>query len=479
MKKRLFPAAALCILLLFPAAFPAGAFLIPCQYNETFTGELKYKYDRLRELPGKRIILVGGSAAAFGVDSGLLEDAFEGYTAVNFGMYAALGTKVMLDLCEPHLHEGDLVILMPEQNSQTLSLYFDGSAAWQAFDGAFGMLRHIRPENFGSLIQALPSFSLEKLRAYLSGSPIRPDSIYRRASFDEYGDILDGLCTENILPALYDQSLEVSFDESLMTDSFSACLNRFAARAEKKGARVWYHFCPVNRLSIVDGSDPEIFYAALQKKLTFPVSGDPRDCLMEEGWFYDTNFHLNAAGRQAFTTLLIRDIKAMQLDTSPTDIPALPMPVPRFTFDPDTLKNAIPQVSADGTFEYIAMDDQAVLTRYLPEGDPNGPAEILVPESFGGLPLTIVSSGAFSGNKMLRRIILPLSIRCIENDAFDGCSRLREIVLSSPSPSACVVGNGLLTGTDADLAVPGEALSGYRTDYRFSAYAERIVGSSS
>ena len=37
------------------------------------------------------------------------------------------------------------------------------------------------------------------------------------------------------------------------------------------------------------------------------------------------------------------------------------------------------------------------------------------------------------------------------------------------------VGRRLLDGTDADLFVPEESLSAYRTDYRFSQYADRII----
>lgn len=45
---------------------------------------------------------------------------------------------------------------------------------------------------------------------------------------------------------------------------------------------------------------------------------------MEAGWFYDTNFHLNQAGRTFFTRQLIHDLKAEFSDTSliEIDVPA-------------------------------------------------------------------------------------------------------------------------------------------------------------
>lgn len=48
-----------------------------------------------------------------------------------------------------------------------------------------------------------------------------------------------------------------------------------------------------------------------RKKLEFPVIGNPENSLMDAEWFFDTNFHLNSAGKEVNTVQLIRDIKAM------------------------------------------------------------------------------------------------------------------------------------------------------------------------
>ena len=75
---------------------------------------------------------------AFDCDSALMDDFFPSYEIVNFGMYAGLGTKAVMDLSENYIHEGDIVILSPEQSEQTFSDYFNGEYMWQAADGAFG-----------------------------------------------------------------------------------------------------------------------------------------------------------------------------------------------------------------------------------------------------------------------------------------------------------------------------------------------------
>ena len=44
-------------------------FGLPAQFGNTFMGELKSKYERLKSTEGKRIVLIGGSGVAFDCDS--------------------------------------------------------------------------------------------------------------------------------------------------------------------------------------------------------------------------------------------------------------------------------------------------------------------------------------------------------------------------------------------------------------------------
>ena len=87
------------IFIAVPLLLAVWGFALPAQYSSTFLGELPAKRALLAAESNKpRLILVGGSAAAFGVDSTLLAKELPDYHPVNFGLYAALGTRVMLDL---------------------------------------------------------------------------------------------------------------------------------------------------------------------------------------------------------------------------------------------------------------------------------------------------------------------------------------------------------------------------------------------
>lgn len=417
-------ATALAVILAEQVFFLICGFGLPVQFGDTFMGELKSKYERLKETSGKRIVLVGGSGVAFDCDSALMDDFFPSYEIVNFGMYAGLGTKAVMDLSENYIHEGDIVILSPEQSRQTLSNYFNGEYMWQAADGAFGMLRDLKSENFEAMLGNFPRFALEKLNYVMKGQKPQTDSIYQKKSFNTYGDIELDTCRENILPNGYDVNQKVRFTEDVVQLEFMDYMNDWAKRLEKKGAVVWYRYCPVNKLSVEDMDDLAAYDVFLRQKLDFPVIGNPENSLMEAEWFFDTNFHLNQPGKEVNTVQLIRDMKAM-------------------------------------------LGDDRAVTVELPEkphrtwGDVSAETRIW----------TAKDSETYQGEET---IVIPENVTQIEDYAFSNCAGLKQIVLEQKDPSKCIVGQHLLDGTGAEILVPQMSVDSYKRNYFWSVYAGRI-----
>ena len=399
-------------------------FGLPAQFGNTFMGELKSKYERLKSTEGKRIVLIGGSGVAFDCDSSMLEEFFPSYEIVNFGMYAGLGTKAVLDLSEAYIHEGDIVILSPEQSEQTLSDYFNGEYMWQAVDGAFRMLRDIKSENFETMLGNFPGFAVEKLKYVLKGQSPQTDSVYQKKSFNEYGDVDLDVCRENVLPQGYDVNQKIRFDEDVVQPEFLEYMNDWACRLEDKGALVWYRYCPANVLAVKDTKAVTSYDAFLRQELDFPIIGNPANSLMEAEWFFDTNFHLNQAGKKMNTIQLIRDIKAM------------------------------------------LGDDRAVMVE-LPEK----PRRTWENASEEGRIWTEADSLKYQEKEI---IVIPEMVTQIEDRAFAKCDGLKMIILKQKDPSKCIVGRHLLDGTSADIVVPQKSADSYKRNYFWSSYAQRI-----
>lgn len=417
-------ATALAVILAEQVFFLICGFGLPVQFGDTFMGELKSKYERLKETSGKRIVLVGGSGVAFDCDSALMDDFFPSYEIVNFGMYAGLGTKAVMDLSENYIHEGDIVILSPEQSEQTFSDYFNGEYMWQAADGAFGMLCDLKSENFEAMLGNFPRFALEKLNYVMKGQKPQTDSIYQKKSFNTYGDIELDTCRENILPNGYDVNQKVRFTEDVVQPEFMDYMNDWAKRLEKKGAVVWYRYCPVNKLSVEDMDDLAAYDVFLRQKLDFPVIGNPENSLMEAEWFFDTNFHLNQPGKEVNTVQLIRDMKAM------------------------------------------LGDDRAVAVE-LPEKPHRTWGEVSAETRIW----TAKDSETYQGEET---IVIPENVTQIEDYAFSNCAGLKQIVLEQKDPSKCIVGQHLLDGTGAEILVPQMSVDSYKRNYFWSVYAGRI-----
>ena len=415
---------ALMVLLTEQLFFLVCGFGLPAQFGDTFMGELKSKYERLKETSGKRIVLVGGSGVAFDCDSALMDDFFPSYEIVNFGMYAGLGTKAVMDLSENYIHEGDIVILSPEQSEQTFSDYFNGEYMWQAADGAFGMLRDLKSENFEAMLGNFPRFALEKLNYVMKGQKPQTDSIYQKKSFNTYGDIELDTCRENILPNGYDVNQKVRFTENVVQPEFMDYMNDWAKRLEKKGAVVWYRYCPVNKLSVEDMDDLAAYDVFLRQKLDFPVIGNPENSLMEAEWFFDTNFHLNQPGKEVNTVQLIRDMKAM-------------------------------------------LGDDRAVTVELPEKPHRTWGEVSAETRIW----TAKDSETYQGEET---IVIPENVTQIEDYAFSNCAGLKQIVLEQKDPSKCIVGQHLLDGTGAEILVPQMSVDSYKRNYFWSVYAGRI-----
>lgn len=417
-------ATALAVILAEQVFFLICGFGLPVQFGDTFMGELKSKYERLKETSGKRIVLVGGSGVAFDCDSALMDDFFPSYEIVNFGMYAGLGTKAVMDLSENYIHEGDIVILSPEQSEQTFSDYFNGEYMWQAADGAFGMLRDLKSENFEAMLGNFPRFALEKLNYVMKGQKPQTDSIYQKKSFNTYGDIELDTCRENILPNGYDVNQKVRFTEDVVQPEFMDYMNDWAKRLEKKGAVVWYRYCPVNKLSVEDMDDLAAYDVFLRQKLDFPVIGNPENSLMEAEWFFDTNFHLNQPGKEVNTVQLIRDMKAM-------------------------------------------LGDDRAVTVELPEKPHRTWGEVSAETRIW----TAKDSETYQGEET---IVIPENVTQIEDCAFSNCAGLKQIVLEQKDPSKCIVGQHLLDGTGAEILVPQMSVDSYKRNYFWSVYAGRI-----
>ena len=171
---------------------PFGVFVLygsnqPHIYSKTYYAALVDKVNYLESVKTeKKIILVGGSNVAFGFNSELLENEFPEYKVVNFGLYAMLGTKIMMDLALDYINDGDLVFVIPEINSQSTSLYFNAESTLKALEDDMNIIKKLPKDNRDAVIGSYFDFVKERKKIK---EVIIPKGVYQRDNFNQYGDV--------------------------------------------------------------------------------------------------------------------------------------------------------------------------------------------------------------------------------------------------------------------------------------------------
>ncbi|MCQ2798563.1 MAG: leucine-rich repeat domain-containing protein [Bacilli bacterium] len=444
-----------------PASLLSFGFAMPSQFEETFLGEFKYKVERLEKVEGKKIVFIGGSSVPFALRSELIEKNIEGYEIVDFGLYAGLGTKVMMDASLDSIKKDDIVILMPEQQEQTLSTYFNANLMWQALDGEPSLMMRLSEEERTELVKSYPTFALSKANYYFTKSTPKPNDIYKRSSFDEYGDISSDLPAYNNMPGFHDENMPILFNDNVISDDFISYMNDYNDKIQSKGATLYYHYSPMNRLAVQDSFIE--YHKSLRDKLDFQILGNPGSCIMDYEYFYDTNFHLNNAGAINYTRNMIRDLKILFSDTSEINFPYAKKPISPIEEERDGDNQDV------DCFEYQVKDDRARVSSLLDIKE-----RMIIPYRYQGKRIDAFTKETFQNVNGIKTILIQDNISSISDESFANCGDLKRIELKNNVPSSIRVGRKLLEGTSANIYVPKEALSLYKTNYFWSEYTTRI-----
>ena len=461
---------------LLPALLLTVSASLPHLYSESYYAELAPLTERLDRAQGKKIVLVGGSNIAFGVDVSLLEQllAEKGYeyTVCPYGLYAAVGCSAMLSLSEDALREGDLVILAVEPTDETMSSYFGASAFLKCTEDAPWLLTRLNADQRSAALGNYISYLQERFAIVRSGSYPQAEGVYSRAAFGENGN-LDYLREGNIMALGFDTAKPVDLRRVQIENSFAEQVNNYCRAAGQKGAEVFLSFSPVNRSALSDESEEALytFFTHCHESFDCPVISDPRRYVLDAAWFYDSNFHLNSAGAQVRTVLLAEDILAQLgcCEAVNYSLPSAPSSAYRAAEAAGDASSFLLEPIAGGAgWQVVGLSE-------------NGKEHVslTLPENYEGKPVVALAAGAFDGADRLEELRLPESIETIPDFAFAGCPALKRLVLLHEK-APCGVSAHSFDGTDAlRVYVPAAAFPMYRDGYGceanpWSEYLDRI-----
>lgn len=280
------------------------------------------KHRRLIEAPGRRIVLIGGSNLAFGVDSTIIERKTS-CPVVNMGMNGYLGVRFMLKEAEPHLRANDIVIIALEYDSFFKSV--DGTAADQlmivkANPRAFG---YLEPHQRWEVAQAIPYVAQQKVLRLIREAKdnaltlllgreeqvrtVDIENIESLAGFTEHGDLVSHLGVK--WPYLLEDGVDMS--RTPRDPQVIALLQEFTREMRARGIDVLISYTSVIRdyYARHEGSIEEL-QRSLEQSSPLVVPSPPSAFVFDEGLFFDTVYHLNAEGRKLRSERLAQDISS-------------------------------------------------------------------------------------------------------------------------------------------------------------------------
>ena len=460
MKKRI-PAAAL-LLLLLPGVLLFAARTMPKVYQHSYYAELPEMVARIDRAEGQRLIILGGSNVAFGLDVPLLEQClrdkgFE-YTVCPLGLYAAVGTSAMLSLSETALRAGDVVVLALEPTSDTMTAYFGATAFLKCAESDPMLFTRLNADQRSRAAGNYLPYLQEKYAVVRSGQPLKIDGVYAKASFDGQCNMIyprEG----NTMALGYDVSEPIDLTAVTIEPAFADQVNAYCQAARKKGAAVYMTFSPMNK-SALTAADAETVYAYFDlcnRTFVCPVISNPLDYVMDSGWFYDSNFHLNTAGARVRTILLAGDLLAQLgcYEAVDAEMPVLPASIARAAADQAD--------SGDFTYELAENGQAYILTGLTDQG--LAKETLILPAAYQQKPVAVLRADALSGAVNLVELHVPDSISSLPDGLLNDCVSLRRLVLEHTSAPCSIAAHSLDGRKTLQILVPAASYAWYRDGY--------------
>lgn len=283
--------------------FFMGVIVMP-QYRYTYTASLCDKMERLKSIEEPKIVLIGNSNLTFGIDSEMLEEAFD-MPVVNMGLHGSMGNAFHEEMAKVNLHEGDIIVVAHTEYSDHDKIS-DPVTAWLAVENHPQLWRLVRPKDIPDMYFAFPTYAKKALTLWASKEGNEQDhgTVYSRFAFNEYGDVsLERTARSYIFT---EKSVRVPKVNAICTDRLNE-LNRYVT---DRGASLVIAAYPIAYGEFTPPEEKYVqFRTKLQESLDCPVISDYRDYFLDYDYFYDTEYHLTNEGAALRTQQLIYDLE--------------------------------------------------------------------------------------------------------------------------------------------------------------------------
>lgn len=270
-----------------------------------YMAALRTKHERLSKLAPPRLVIIGGSNAAFGIDSERLERAFD-MPVANMALHASLGYRFMANEVIHELGPGDVLLVIPE-HSQFQAPDKAQDILYSALERYPAAWRYVP---LGERPRIALTYAVRKLQlavwAVIAPKQYKKDPVYRADGFTDRGDLVAHLH----MPAPGVPDLTPMAADSIRVDPlFWDITEELEHRAAAVGARVLLAWPCQARSAAKASIDAGLLRDLHRQHIT--VVGEPQRYVYPDTLFFDSKYHLTGEGRELRTQQLINDLKGV------------------------------------------------------------------------------------------------------------------------------------------------------------------------
>lgn len=275
--------------------------MVSPQYLYNYNASIIDKVERLENINEPKIVLIGNSNVAFGINSEKIEEAF-GMPVVNLGLNGKVGNPFLEEMAKLNVKEGDIYILCHTDyaDDDTISAIM----AWTIIEDHFDLWRILRKEDIFPMLKGFPTYAKRCIVLWAKEEGNRSgDSVYDRSAFNEYGDV----AYERIEPKsdIYEEKITVPEISNAATERINE-LNKYM---EDRGATLLIAGYPIMVGETTPSREEYIeFQNQLKDVMEAEVISDYTDYMIEYRYFYDMVYHLSNDGAEIRTQQLINDL---------------------------------------------------------------------------------------------------------------------------------------------------------------------------
>ncbi|WAC47274.1 hypothetical protein OVA03_11220 [Asticcacaulis sp. SL142] len=288
------------------------------------------KHDRLSTLPGKKIVLVGGSNLSYGMDSTLIERE-TGCPTVNMGLNGYFGVRYLMREVADDVKPGDIIVIAFEWDSFGKPIEGSGKDLYAIVKTNPAAITYLTPQQIGEAVSAIPFVAQSKLLRI--GNQAARGELFKPQDDKAGDDLLDTLIEvesfESFAPTgdlVGHKGVTWTGDIEEGTKLYNTgidptvvpAIKAYAKAMEAKGVHVVMSYTPTMRH----------YYAANKTQIdsvhTALTTGPdavkaprpPSDYVFDESLFFDTVYHLKAETRHLRVQQVVGDLRTTLKDAA-------------------------------------------------------------------------------------------------------------------------------------------------------------------